>query len=183
MPDRSVSSRNGLLAALSSQEFALLEPHFEQVSLKRQAKLEHANRRIDQIYFIEAGVASVVASQGSTTVEIGIIGREGVTGLAVINGNDRSPYVTFMQVPGTARRISADRFREALERPALRRVLGRFAQAFMIQTSQTAVANARATIEERLARWLLMAHDRGDGDELALTHEFLSLMLGVGGPA
>lgn len=152
------------------------------MSLRRSAKLEFPNRRIEHIYFLDSGMASVVSLQGKTTVEVGIIGREGVTGLPVINGNDRSPYSTFIQVAGEARRMPADTFRGLLDHAPLRRLFSRWAQAFMIQTTQTAVANARATIEERLARWLLMAHDRSDNDEIALTHEFLSLMMGAGRP-
>jgi CRP-like cAMP-binding protein len=116
------------------------------------------------------------------TVEVGIIGREGMTGLAVLNGSDRSPYSTFMQVGGAGHRMSAHTLRRLLEHTGLRSAFSRWAQAFMIQATQTTVANARATIEERLARWLLMSHDRVDGDELALTHEFLSLMMGAGRP-
>ena len=103
-----------------------------------------------------------------------------MTGLPVVLGNDRSPNETFIQVEGTGSRITADGLRQAMRKSAsLSRVLLNFVNAFLIQTSHTALSNGTATIEERLARWLLMAQDRLGGDEVPLTHEFLSLMLGV----
>jgi CRP-like cAMP-binding protein len=107
-------------------------------------------------------------------------GREGVTGLPILLGSDRSPNWTFVQVAGHARRMEADDLREAMEQSgSLRALLLNFVQFFPIQTSQTALANARFKIEERLARWLLMAQDRLDLPLMPLTHEFLSVMLGV----
>ena len=106
--------------------------------------------------------------------------NEGMTGLPVVLGNDRSPNETFIQVEGTGSRIAADDLRQAMRKSAfLTRVLLNFVNAFMIQTAHTALSNGTASIEQRLARWLLMAQDRLDGNEVPLTHEFLSLMLGV----
>jgi CRP-like cAMP-binding protein len=103
-----------------------------------------------------------------------------MSGTAVVLGNGRSPYSTYMQVAGRAQRIGVEEFRGAIDgAKELQHILFKFVQAFSVQTAHTAIANARATVEERLARWLLMAHDRIDGDELLLTHEFLALMLGV----
>ena len=103
-----------------------------------------------------------------------------MTGLPVVLGNDRSPNETFIQVEGTGSRIAADDLRRAMRKSdSLSRVLLNFVNAFLIQTSHTALSNGTASIEERLARWLLMAQDRLDGSEVPLTHEFLSLMLGV----
>jgi CRP-like cAMP-binding protein len=103
-----------------------------------------------------------------------------MTGLAVVMGANRAPHAIFMQVAGTGHRIAADALREAIEQSAeLHRTLLRFAHAFFIQTTYTALTNGRSKIEERLARWLLMAHDRVQGDALPLTHEFLAIMLGV----
>ena len=103
-----------------------------------------------------------------------------MTGVAVVLGNDRSPNENFMQVGGGGRRISADRLRLAMqESRSMQRVFLNFAHALMTQISSTALSNGASSIEERLARWLLMAHDRLDDDAIPLTHEFLSLMLGV----
>jgi CRP-like cAMP-binding protein len=101
----------------------------------------------------------------------------------VLLGNDRSPYSSYVQISGSAHRITADDLRSAMRQSlTLAGVLLRYVQAFMIQTSQTAISNGSAKLEERLARWLLMAHDRVDGDELPLIHDFLALMLGVRRP-
>ena len=103
-----------------------------------------------------------------------------MTDLPIVLGNDRSPHENFIQVAGEGLRISAGKLREAMQqRRSLERVFLDFAHSFMNQTANTALSNGTATLEERLARWLLMANDRLDGDEIPLTHEFLSLILGV----
>lgn len=95
-------------------------------------------------------------------------------------GGDQSPHSTYVQVPGEAQRIAADELRKAMDASApLRNLLLKFVQVFMVQTAHTAIANARCRIDQRLARWILMAQDRTRSDTLALTHEFLALMLGV----
>jgi CRP-like cAMP-binding protein len=142
--------------------------------------LEVANKPISHSYFIEYGLASIVAANGHKRLEVGLIGCEGMTGLPIVLGNDRSPNETFMQVAGNGTRIAADKLREAIsESRSLERAFLGFAHAFMNQTARTALSNGTATLEERLARWLLMANDRLRGNEVPLTHEFLSLMLGV----
>ena len=103
-----------------------------------------------------------------------MIGRDGMTGLPIMLGADRSPYETYMQVAGTGHRLPVDDLRSALEKSAsLRQVCLRFVHVFQLQTAHTALANGHAKLEERLARWLLMAHDRADDDEVPVTHEFL----------
>ena len=176
------SGRNRLLAALSSADFALLQPDLDPVSLELRQVLETADEPITHNYFIESGLASVVAGNGNhrRRIEVGLIGFDGMTGLAVVLGNDRSPNENFMQVGGEGRRISSDRLRVAMqESRSLHGVLLNFAHAFMNQIASTALSNGTASVEERLARWLLMAHDRMDDDNIPLTHEFLALMLGV----
>lgn len=181
-------SRNGtsnrILARLAREDFALLQPHLQAVDLPVRKQLEARKRRIDQVYFIEAGFASVVANgTGKPSIEVGIIGREGMSGLAIVLGSDRAQHETYIQVAGTGQRISASNLRAAIERSTtLHRATLRYAHAFLLQTTTTALANGRSKIEERLARWLLMAADRVDGDELSLTHEFLGLMLGTHRP-
>ena len=174
-------SRNHLLSALSPADFRLVEGGLKSVELGLRRVLEEPNRPITQVYFMEAGIASVVAGvNGERQIEVGIIGREGMSGINVVMGNSRSPHETYMQVAGRGQRIKAPALRQAMEESrSLRDCFLHFAQAFMLQTAHTATANGRATIEERLARWLLMAHDRVDGDEIPLTHEFVALMLSV----
>jgi CRP-like cAMP-binding protein len=175
------SSENRLLASLSTGDFDLLEPHLESVTLGLRKHLERPNRRIEAAYFPEAGFASVVAVQSKgKQAEVGLIGREGMTGLPIVFGNHRSPHATYIQAPGTGKCIAATELRKATRASlSLRDSLLKFVQAFGVQTTHTAVSNAQSRLDVRLARWLLMAHDRIGDDTLPLTHEFLSLMLGV----
>jgi CRP-like cAMP-binding protein len=174
-------SPNRILSRLSPADLGLLEPHLEPANLPVHRPLEARNKRIDYVYFIEAGFASVVANgSGKPSIEVGIIGREGMTGLAIVMGYQRASHDTYIQAAGKGQRIRAAKLREADERSnTLHRAMLRYAHAYLLQTTATALANGRSKIEERLARWLLMADDRIDGDRLPLTHEFLSLMLGV----
>jgi CRP-like cAMP-binding protein len=186
MPENPSRSRtpNRILSRLSREDFALLEPHLAPVDLPVRKQLESPKKFIDQVYFIEAGFASVVANGSSKpSIEVGIIGREGMTGLATVMGYDRATHATYIQVAGKGLRISVANLRQADARtPTLHRAMLRYAHAFLVQTTTTALANGRSKIEERLARWLLMAADRVGGEELPLTHEFLGLMLGTHRP-
>jgi CRP-like cAMP-binding protein len=183
MPENLSGSKtsNRILSRLSREDYGLLEPHLQAVDLPVRKPLEARKRRIDQVYFIESGFASVVANgTNKPSIEVGIIGREGMTGLGVLLGYERAHHETYIQVAGTGLRISAANLRKADERaPTLHRAVLRYAHAFLHQTTTTALANGRSKMEERLARWLLMADDRIDGNELPLTHEFLGLMLGT----
>ena len=172
---------NILLSALSPKDQALLAPHLEPKPFKLRQVFDAPNRPIKDVYFIERGIASVVAKNGGDhNVEVGLIGREGVSGVPILLGGDRSPHSTYAQVEGAGLRISAKALREKMNQSAsLRDLMLKFAHVFLIQTAQTALANGRYKLEERLARWILMAHDRIDGDDLPLTHELLSIMLGV----
>ena len=172
---------NRLLQLLSRQDRALLDRSLAPVNLKLRASFERPNRRIENVLFPESGVASVVAQhRDGRRIEIGIVGCEGMSGTTVVLGNDRSPHSTYMQVAGKGHAIPVAALRKAMAHSrTLHAVLLKYVQAFMVQTAHTAIANARASLSERLARWLLMAHDRVPGDELLLTHEFLSLMMAV----
>jgi CRP-like cAMP-binding protein len=177
-------SRNLLLASLKTDDFDLLEPHLESVTLAVRKHLEKPNQRIDAVYFPESGFASVVAIQSSSKqVEVGLIGREGMTGLPIVLGNHRSPHSTYIQAAGEGKCIPSKELRNATRSSlSLRDSLLKYVQAFGVQTSHTAICNAQSRLDIRLARWLLMAHDRIGDDTLPLTHEFLSLMLGVRRP-
>jgi CRP-like cAMP-binding protein len=172
--------RNKILAALSPDDFAILEPHLGSISLKSRQTLEAPNEPITHNYFIEHGLASIIATSDQKRLEVGMIGSDGVTGLAVIMGTDRSPHETVMLVPGNGLRIPSGEMRKAVQKsPSIHGALLNFAHALMNQTALSALYNGTANIEQRLIRWLLMAHDRLDGDEIPLTHEFLSKTLGV----
>ena len=166
---------------MPAADLALLQPHLQLVAMPLRTEMEQPNRIIKTVYFMESGIASVVAIRpDDTMVEVGIIGSEGMSGIAVVLGTDQSPHSTYIQVSGDAQRIAARELRVAIAASVtLRTLLTKFAQVFMVQTAQTAIANARSHIDQRLARWILMAHDRTGHSALPLTHEFLALMLGV----
>lgn len=173
-------SSNHVLAALGGRDFALLEPHLEPVELPVRRVLQEADEAVEHIYFPETGVASIIASSGEDKVEVGLFGWESMSGISVVNGNDTSPMKTFVQIAGVGVRLPVERFTDAVtESRSLHSVFLRASEARSIQLAYTALANGRLTIEERLARWILMCHDRTKGDDVPLTHEFLSLMLGV----
>lgn len=178
------NSDNRLLSSLSTSDFDLLAPHLEPVTLELRKMLEQPNKRIEAVYFPETGFASVVAVQRSgKEVEVGLIGREGMTGLPIVLGNHRSPHSTYIQAPGKGQSMPAAELRRATQTSvSLRNSLLKFVQAFSVQTTHTAICNAQSKIDVRLARWLLMAQDRIQAETLPLTHEFLSLMLAVRRP-
>lgn len=177
-------SANCLLAAFSAEDFALLEPDLEPVRLDLRQVLVRPNTPIEHVYFPESGMSSNVAEMPrDRRIEVGIIGREGLCGAEIVMTADRSPNETFVQVAGGGLRIRTDRVRHAMAQSAsLQGLLLRYFLSLQIQISQTALANGRSKIEERLARWILMAQDRQDGNEICLTHDFLALMLGVRRP-
>ena len=172
---------NRLLARLAPKDLDALRPHLEAVDLPLRFELERPGRRIEYIYFPESGIASVVAIQSKDiSVEVGLIGCEGMTGLAVVLGDHQTPHACYIQVAGNGHRMTTDALRDAMAKIAgLRALMLKFVQAFMLQTSHTAICNARSRLDARLARWILMAHDRTSGAIVPLTHEFLALMLGV----
>jgi CRP-like cAMP-binding protein len=177
------SRKNLILSRLSKSDFALLERWLEPVDLPLRKVLERRGKPISTIYFPESGFASVVANGTKSPIEVGLIGREGMTGLPVVLGNDRNFNEVYMQAAGAGQALRADNLRKAINKSVtLHRSLLRYVHAFLDQATSTAVANGRAKIEERLARWLLMANDRLDGPEVPITHEFLSMMLGVRRP-
>jgi CRP-like cAMP-binding protein len=173
--------RNKLVARMDAQAWDLLAPQLEPVSLKERQVVEVPGKPITHVHFIEIGVVSVVAVNAEDhRIEVGVIGNEGMTGVPLIMGDTKAQHSAYMQIPGNGYRIAAAPFAEALKQsPSLKSLMLKSAQAFMIQTAHTALANGRAKLEERLARWLLMAHDRMDTDAVPLTHEFLAVMLGV----
>ena len=182
------TARNEVLRALRPGDFSLLRPHLSRVRLVQGQILHEAGERIEHAYFVEQGIVSMVseadrAGPGATPgmTEVGMVGREGLVGLTVLLQADTIAYSrAIVQVAGTAFRIPAPILRRlAVEVPLLQQALFRALQVLMSTTAQTAACNSRHALPERLARWLLIAHDRVDGDELMLTQEFLSIMLGV----
>ena len=171
---------NRLLRALSEADRDLLAPDLQRVSLEQEQVIAPAGQPITHVYFPEGGVVSITAvSADGVRTEVGIFGREGMSGMTVALGTDQSPQEVFVQVGrAEAQRIEAGAFRSALAASAtLQTVMLRFVQTLLLQSAQSVVANAHLTIEARLARWLIMCHDRIDGDEIRLTHQFMSMMI------
>ncbi|WP_121114357.1 Crp/Fnr family transcriptional regulator [Croceibacterium ferulae] len=178
-PDQCLSA-NTLLGALLPDDLATLAPHLTRVPLLREHMLVAPEKPIEHVYFPEGGVVSIVSVMPrSGRTEAGIFGREGVSATCLLLGTDRSPHETFVQVPGsTALRIDTDRYLAAIDQSeSLRITLLRYVQTMLVQAAQSTATNASHRVESRLARWLLMCHDRIDGDEIALTHEFMSMMI------
>ncbi|TPK10447.1 Crp/Fnr family transcriptional regulator [Mesorhizobium sp. B2-5-7] len=177
-------SRSLLLQRMNLADFELMEPHLESVRLDLRASLEKAGEEIQFVYFVESGLASVVASTGGGyEAEVGVIGFEGMTGSALIMGDHQATHDCFVQMTCEALRMQASAFVAVLSQSnTLRTFLLRYVHALHLQTTYTALLNVRCTIDERLARWLLMCADRVIGNRLAITHAFLSIMLGVRRP-
>lgn len=179
------SLSNQLLKLLSPDDFALVHKHLEPVELDRGMVLIEPDRAIPYLVFPDSGLGSVIAisSEGQKS-EVGLFGFDGLSGIPLLLGLDRMPIECLMQVAGAGHRIEAAALGDLMDRSrSLRGSLLPFIQTFMVQTSHTALANARHTVEERLGRWLLMCHDRMPDDHLLLTHDFLALMLGVRRPS
>lgn len=175
-------TRNGLLGRMAATDYALLQPDLERVPLTRRQVLDEPDQPVDHVYFVERGIGSVMAVQeDGSEIEVGLFGYEGLHGVAAILRADRSPLRSVIQVgDGSALRIASGALVAACDRSAgLRTLLLRYVQSTIVQTAQTAASNAQYALPERLARWLLMCHDRIEGDEMTLTHEFLAVMLAV----
>jgi CRP-like cAMP-binding protein len=176
---------NKLLASLPLQEFQRIEPQLTVVSLAFKQVLHKQNERIEHIYFPGGGACSLTkVMQDARIAEIATIGNEGVIGASVFFGDDRSFTETIVQVAeGDGYRMSVEAFVTEMARrgPFYNRVV-RYSQALLSQVMQTTVCNGLHSVEQRCCRWLLMTNDRVHSDNMRLTHEFLSIMLGVRRP-
>ncbi len=182
---QSAPVRNRLLASLPSDVLARLLPKLSPVVLTMRQELYNPDDTIEAAYFPEAGMISLVSNlDDGMQAEVGIIGQEGMLGTSLLSGVDTSFVEAMVQMPGTALRIGITEFRQELETNApFRAILLRYNEALQAQVMQTAACNGRHELEQRLARWLLMAHDRADREELPLTQEFMAMMLGVHRPS
>lgn len=173
--------RNRLLAALAGGDRDYLQPFMVDMALPRGLELSLPHDSIEHCYFPTAGIIStVVVSPKGNQAEIGIVGREGMSPSSAISGSDRHPFRTVVQIDGQGWRIRREDFLRHIEdRPSIRGVLLRWVQAFSCQIAFTALSQSVHNVDERLARWILMCHDRVGGDRMALTHEFLAIMLAV----
>ncbi|MBY3193313.1 Crp/Fnr family transcriptional regulator [Rhizobium laguerreae] len=172
--------KNRLLRRFPEDAFELLARCLEPVDLRVNHPLVLPHKPIEHVCFIESGLASMVAeSADGKSVEIRHIGREGIAGYPVVLGVNQTPNKTFMQVPGFGLQVATEEFAPILEHSEVRQLLLRYVHTCELQLAHSALAAAKFNMHQRLARWLLMCHDRIDGNDLPLTHEFLALMLGV----
>jgi CRP-like cAMP-binding protein len=179
MPENDSFFRNIILQRLDPSDLQLIEPHLERVQLERSTVLETVGEDVKFVYFVEEGMLSVISKmEYGRDVEVGVIGREGMSGVAVVLGDAISAHETNVQIACVAMRLDVPSLHRAIE--ASRSLMGtllRYARYLELQTAATASANGRAKLEDRLARWLLMTHDRVDSDRINITHEFLAKML------
>jgi CRP-like cAMP-binding protein len=178
------STGNQLLDALGSEEFNRLRPHLKVEALRFNQTLQKRRRPVEFAFFPTSGMISIVVMmRDGASVEVGIVGREGMLGIQPVLGDDTSLNEAIVQIPGSALRLPADILRrEVLASPELRAVLLRYVQAYVYSAAQSVACNRAHLVEQRLARWLLTARDRSGSDTLPLTHEFIAMMLGVGRP-
>lgn len=176
-----MESPNTLLYLLHPEERAAIITAAEQIALSPGSILHDFEKPIQHVYFLQSGLCSKVALDLSgRKTEVGCIGREGFVGIPAVLGVDASPHRSCMETTGTALRIRIGDLIMLIDAyPSVKSAMLRFAHVFMVQIASTALANSRYNVVQRTARWMLMSHDRAEGDELPLTHEFLSIMLGV----
>jgi CRP-like cAMP-binding protein len=179
------SVHNVILCSLPDKEYNLLRPHLEAVDLPQYKILEEPGQKIDYTYFLDDGMTSLVAlSRDGRSVEVGIVGKEGMVGMSLLAGLRQGTFRAIMQMAGRGVRVRADVFQDILlSAGTLRTELSRFALMHGMQVAQIAACNRLHEVEQRLARWLLMCQDRFDRQSLPLTHEFLAQMLGTGRPS
>ena len=174
------SSKNKLLAALKKSEYERLLPQLEEVFLPSGQILHKPNEPIKFVYFPTSAVISLTAPLENLTIEIGIVGNEGMVGLPVFWGGNSTINTAIAQVKGNTMKLDADVFRrECSQNETLRKVLLIYTQALFTQVSQNGACRANHTIDKQLARWLLSIQDCIQQDEFMLTQEFISQMLGV----
>jgi CRP-like cAMP-binding protein len=173
--------RNRLLAALPASEYQRLIPHLQLVKLPHHEILYRPNESITHVYFPHQAVISLITTmENGSTIEVGLVGSEGMVGIPVILGGNITIYETQVQVPHDAMRMDANVLKtEFLQGGELQKLLLRYCQALLTQISQSVACNRFHTIEARLARWMLLVQDSTELDELPLTQEFIAEMLGT----
>jgi CRP-like cAMP-binding protein len=175
---------NHLLDALPSDVLDKLRPHLNSVALAANQSIHETAEVAEHVFFPTRGLISMVATMtDGDSVEIGMIGREGMFSVATVLGDDKPSQRAMVQLAGSAFRMPARLLRQAVgENASLQELLLRYAQLMLSTASQTAACNRLHLLEQRCARWLLSARDRADADEFSLTQEFLAMMLGVRRP-
>jgi len=176
--------RNRLLLALPSRNLKRLMPDLERIPCPPELVLMNADGSLDYVFFPDSGVISVVAvyADGSI-IEMATIGREGCTGVQAVFGAKSSSFQLLIQIPGSAEKMSRAAFTRAMQSmPSFRNLMNAYVHAFLEQVMMSVACNGAHNLKQRLARWLLMMHDRSDSDALPITQDLLAEMLGVQRP-
>jgi CRP-like cAMP-binding protein len=175
------TQKNRILAALPQVDLDQFFSDLAPVSLSLKQILYAVGAPFKHVYFIEQGIASVLTNMADgASIEVGMIGTEGIVGLPALLGGEISDQQVIVQVSGVAQRMDADLCRAAFDgSAAVRRAALRFTETLLALGGQTAACNRLHSTEQRFARWLLMARTRLDSNDISMTHEFLSTMLGV----
>lgn len=175
------SFKNCILAGLPKPELDRLLPHLAAVPFNHYDSCSRAGQKFKHLYFMESGIASIVSVlKNGSTVEVGVMGRDGLVNFQALLGVESMPFDCFIQIPGQGFRVEVQYVLETWNRSAaFRQSIFNFLHAYHTQAAQSAACNRRHGVSERLARWLLTCRDRAESDELVLTHEFLGEMLGA----
>lgn len=176
---------NRILLAVPDAEYRSIRPHLEYLRMPSHRTFHEPHQKLRFVHFLNQGLISlVVVMEDGKTVEVGIVGNEGATGFAAAVGLTRGPLREIVQIAGDGFRVRVVEFQKTLQStPQLRNILGRYILIMGMQVAQTAACNRLHRIEQRLARWLLMAQDRMDSGSLPITHDFLATMLGTDRPS
>jgi len=176
---------NVILLSIPEEEFDAIRPHLQFLSLPQRLSLQEANRKLEEVYFLNQGMVSLVfTTRTGESVEVGVVGNEGFTPIPIAAGLRRSPHSAVMQIGGEGFKVKVDELDTVLKSsPALHNKLNRYAAVHGLQVAQTAGCNRLHDIEQRLSRWLLLAQDRVGSGLLRITHDFLAMMLGTDRPS
>ncbi|MBD9449037.1 MULTISPECIES: Crp/Fnr family transcriptional regulator [unclassified Rhizobium] len=179
------SVTNKLLNILPESDYGQIAQDLEFLKLSRGTVVAHAGQPIDYIYFLTSGIGSIIASTPEgNRAEAGIFGSDGYVPTSAVASTENSPHEVVILLDSEAYRMDYGRFRGWMDQNRnFSKVMIRSIEAFSVQLTYTAISNAIHDVTERLARWILMCHDRVPGDEIGLTHEFISLMLSVRRPS
>ena len=175
---------NKILLSIPDEEYALIRPHLEFISMPHHLSLYEPGQRIEFVHFPNAGMVSlVIATEDGETVEVGEVGREGFAGIQATVGINRNQVREIIQIPGDGFRVKSTALKSILQSaPDLQRILSRYSVVQAMQFAQTAACNRLHNIDQRLARWLLITQDRVNSPTLVITHDFLATMLGTDRP-
>lgn len=173
--------RNHLLAVLPEEEFLRIQSKLQPVSFKLGESLYEYGEKMDYAYFPTTAIISMLyIMENGTTAEIGIVGNDGILGIALFMGGETTTSRAIVQSAGNAVRMKAEDLKAEFKADGVfQELLLRYTQALLTQISQTAVCNRLHSIEQQLCRWLLLSHDRLQSDKLVMTHDLISNMLGV----